>query len=491
MGLAMKRNWLASVSVVIALSGTVRADPPAKLPDPAPAGNPPVVLPDIFGSIQPPADQAVTGDKKPADAPKPASPAVPVPQAGAANCNSQANNQPCKPDLTDYHTGPCEQIWLSASYLLWKIPSAPDQAILATDGNGNVLLGGDRIDYGTFNGIRVEGGAWFNCQHTIGLELGGFITDEKSRLFGVSSDANGIPTIIRPIIDPLPQPNRPSNDPARFVALTGATRGSLTVATSAQLAGAEANIIRNVASNPTWSLNVLAGFRYFDLDEDLSITQNTAVINPNDRLFFPDLANPDANGNVQSIPIASAVALQDRFHTRNQFYGGQIGGRAEFQRGIWFGTVTGKLALGPNHQVADLTGQSTGIVNGVAQTVNSGFLVAGDQPPRVDPGPPPRTITADANGGRAVTNWFVVMPEVGAHVGCQLSRNWRVYIGYNFLYLNNVVRPGDLVNTTVNSRFIPTSQAFQTFSGPNQPQLLVRRDDFWVHGVELGVQLKY
>src|SRR5262249_23634466 len=159
---------------------------------------------------------------------------------------ANANQQPEKPSLEDYHAGPCEHLWVSVSYLIWKIPNAPRQQPLATDAVGNTILGGDTINYGTFSGIRLQGGMCLDCRHIYGIELGGFISEKQSRSSAVASDAAGNPVIIRPFIDALT--GLPSTDPVRFVSIPGLSSGSLEVSSSARVDGAEANIIRNVVA---------------------------------------------------------------------------------------------------------------------------------------------------------------------------------------------------------------------------------------------------
>src|SRR5262249_14650018 len=162
------------------------------------------------------------------------------------------------------------------------------------------------------------------------------------------------------------------------------------------------------------TVDVGFGFRYLDLDEDLTIDQATQALRGNLALG--------------GTPVPG-VFLEDRFNTRNQFYGGQITTRGEYRFGVVFLGVVSKLAVGPNHETVDISGFSRG--GGV--TLPGGLLAVG--------GP-----TTGGNIGRDSTNRFVVMPEVGAHLGCQLTSHVRVSAGYHFLYVNDVVRPGSQID---------------------------------------------
>ena len=54
------------------------------------------------------------------------------------------------------------------------------------------------------------------------------------------------------------------------------------------------------------------------------------------------------------------------------------------------------------------------------------------------------------------------------------------------------VRPGDQVNRTVNPNFVPVSQQFGTLTGTAlQPAPSFQRTDFWVQGINLGLEFRY
>ena len=62
----------------------------------------------------------------------------------------------------------------------------------------------------------------------------------------------------------------------------------------------------------------------------------------------------------------------------------------------------------------------------------------------------------------------------------------RVFVGYDFLYLSDVVRAGDQVNLAVN----PNPLRGVT-GGPAQPVFIVRPSDFWAQGVNFGLEFRY
>jgi hypothetical protein len=137
-----------------------------------------------------------------------------------------------------------------------------------------------------------------------------------------------------------------------------------------------------------------------------------------------------------------------------------------------FVNVLSKVALGPNHEVVTINGLTRDPTSTVG--VASGLLAL-----------------AGANAGRQTTNRFVVVPEVGAQVGCQVTGHVRMSVGYQFLYVNDVARPGAQIDPAVNLRFVPLSRSFGSQSGPTTPQVTLGRNDFFAHGIRFGVEVSY
>jgi hypothetical protein len=164
----------------------------------------------------------------------------------------------------------------------------------------------------------------------------------------------------------------------------------------------------------------------------------------------------------------------DQFQTRNRVYGGQIGSRFEFYKDSWFIAAITKVALGPNQQSLDITGNTTVPLTGGLPPPTGGFLAL-----------------KGANIGTHSTNWFVIVPQVNIQLGYQLSDHVLFHVGYDFLYINNVARPGNAVNSNINPTLLPTSSTFGAIPGQPQPLVPLNKEDFWAHGVEFGVELRF
>jgi hypothetical protein len=352
--------------------------------------------------------------------------------------------------------------------MLWIKP-APLPPVLAAGAGGQVLIGGTDRQYGGFDGVLLSGGMRPGPQQPVGFEMSGFWTSKQSSTTAVASNADGVPLIARPFFNP--QLAGLGGQDAILVSSPGRFAGSLTVETGAQIAGAEANLLLNLAHASTWTTRVVLGFRYFDLDETLIVTQVTRGLGTNTIPFFnnPNSAVPS------TVP---SVTITDRFRTRNQFYGGQTGLETERRIGPVLFDGGLKVGFGPVHQVTEVTGETLG-PNGTGGS--GGVLAVGAIP--------------QGNVGRTTTNRFAVLSDVYGMLGVQLEKRLRVRVGYQFLYLNSVARPGHQVVTVIDPRLIPVSASFGgripagTLQTP--PQTPFDRDDFFAHGVRFLLEFDF
>jgi hypothetical protein len=68
-----------------------------------------------------------------------------------------------------------------------------------------------------------------------------------------------------------------------------------------------------------------------------------------------------------------------------------------------------------------------------------------------------------------------------------------VFAGYEILYWNRVVRPGDQIDHNVNlsQNAVLDPKGVGTLVGPAQPAPLFNRSDFWAQGINLGLEYRY
>lgn len=360
------------------------------------------------------------------------------------------------------------RVWLDGEYLLWWLKPAPVGVPLVTTGpltnpiaagsgilgqQGTQVLAGDQnLNQGPYSGFRI-GGGWMNCSDTFGVDGSFFYLTQRGTSFGFASDDGGNPVLSRPIVDA-----RNGNETVLFVSAPNAFNGSLNIASTTNLYGFDANMLlpmlRSTSEDDVVThLTGLAGFRYVNLRDGLTISQSSAVIG-NGISFF----------NSQPLTAGSDIAITDTFRTVNQFYGGQVG----MQGGIswWRFTLNGtaKVALGTMREEAKIGGSTTAL----DPTIGLNSTTAGG------------LYALPSNSGSFTRNVITVVPEGNLSFSVEITSQIRLMMGYTILYFSNVARPGDLLNRSVDRTKIPSSQAFNpTVPGPSQPSFSWSGTDFW------------
>ncbi|HJZ55103.1 MAG TPA: BBP7 family outer membrane beta-barrel protein, partial [Gemmataceae bacterium] len=166
--------------------------------------------------------------------------------------------------------------------------------------------------------------------------------------------------------------------------------------------------------------------------------------------------------------------LHDRFATANRFYGGVLGARANAQYQAFTLSVTGKIGLGTVHEEVRIDGSSTLVGPYPApQVTGGGFYSVG------------------ANAGKFERDKFAVVPELGVNLSVQLTTCLTCTLGYNYIYINEVLRPGDQLNARINSTLIPTGQNYGARFGPPSPGLPFNGSNYWAQGFNVGFAIGY
>ena len=258
-------------------------------------------------------------------------------------------------------------------------------------------------------------------------------------------------------------PNVGFGPSAEVVAGPGVATGTVTATMKSTVWGTEANYRRFLAGNGCSRLDLLVGYRYLDVREDLSITESFARI-------------PGSDFSVGGPAVLGFVS--DRFRTENHFHGGQVGLAGSVQRGRWSVDSRATVALGTVFQSAEISGSQTlTLANGAVQTTPGGLLAV--------PG---------ANIGRFSQTKFGVVPEVGVNLGYQLTSHMKVFVGYNFLYLSSAVRPGGVIDQNLDAARVPNLLA----PGSGAPQMGMARpmpqlntSGYFVQGISFGLVYKW
>src|SRR5262245_33964567 len=82
------------------------------------------------------------------------------------------------------------------------------------------------------------------------------------------------------------------------------------------------NIRHCRCSGSDWKGMGFAGYRFLNLEEEVSIQENILVVGTSPRVAIPD-------------PVGTTIVVRDTFEVENQFNGGQVGVTYERRRGRW------------------------------------------------------------------------------------------------------------------------------------------------------------
>jgi hypothetical protein len=469
-------------------------------------------------------------------------PATALPPPAPESVNPALAAPPCQDD-------PAGRFWGGAEYLLWwtkaspapplvitgptpvvtapgaltaPIPTAPGFIGLLTVpeattslnlGSGGVPLNHDMLDE-VRSGGRFTLGGWLDSRRTFGVEGSYFFLSSRSSAFETGS--KGTPDLVTPFIDAttgreagyvIAQPFTSSTSsvfvnttPGVFVHLqdttsTDAFTGRTTITASSRLQGAEANAV--------WGpdflgkrVQLLAGFRWAQLDEGLSIVSSVGHDSTSTTTFEPALGLP--TGSIPVLNNSSSLTTRwDQFDVRNNFYGAQLGLRGGYEWKRLSILAGAKAALGTMNQTVTINGASqfstTTTVTPTQQTLLAGIPL---QTATGDPNVTTTTTGHSAGGlfaqptniGHYTRNVFAVVPEADFKVGYQVTDHLRATVGYSFLFMSSVVRPGDQIDRVIN----PSQLTSPPVNGaPFRPLFQLKSTDYWAQGVDFGLEFRF
>ena len=323
-------------------------------------------------------------------------------------------------EYSNYH------FWATAQYLQWHLPSGHVRNVTAINERADLLrpLGGV-ADFAFQNTTVLPGtpisatpitrgcvwmaafgwtppatGAWKRATSPSKKRSSGANAEQQTdinvntpffTLFSVPNPSGGSPTTT----------TVPSTLPATLVI-------DLHADTSSSLWGTEANVHCHRVFFGTASVDLLAGFRYLNLEEDLSVSDSISL-SPTGPL--------NAGGTTILIPPTSFQTF-DSYNVRNQYYGARSGAEFEWYEGRVFVNGSAKIAVGDMHQEVDINGY----------TITPSGQVAGG------------LLTQEADIGQHTRDRVAFVPELTLGIGYQVTPHIRVYVGYDGLDIRRVAR---------------------------------------------------
>jgi hypothetical protein len=397
--------------------------------------------------------------------PAPANAAPPKPSSNPLD-GDPPPDEGRKPTVS-FHRTPDECFWFKAGYIGALIPPMRlgGGPLLTTGTSGilfqpstSVLFGDRNVDFNLFSGIRLEGGLFLDRENRFSLDLSGFLLFPNTESFYIASDNKGNPRILRPIF------NVDTNKEGGFLrSQPGSIAGLVAIDNRSDMGGIELNARYHSYIGERLHADVLFGFRYLRLGEQLRIQDQITPLRNNFLTFQGTFVN-----------APNSLADDDSFHTVNQFFGPQIGGRLAWEYGPFTPEGFVKLALGGSEERTTINGSTTKITPAGNQTVPGGILAV------------------PSNMGNHSRTVMGIVPELGLNLGVELTQHVRLNLGYSLLLWNHVVRPGSQYDRSVNPNQVPGSPTFGAASNaPFSPTYRFNDEFFWTHTFNIGVDIHY
>jgi hypothetical protein len=324
-----------------------------------------------------------------------------------------------------------------------------------------VLLGNHDIGSGGHWGGRFTFGGWIDDRRQIAAEGSYFILGNHTTVRTASSNGQpGSPILAVPFID------ADAMAESTFVlAQPGSFAGGAALSLTSRLQGADLLCAVTACEGSRWHVQVLAGFRYLDLTENLTYATASTGLSGSNTDFVLNTA--------------------DQFNMRNQFYGFNFGARADYRIGRLTVCASASLALGDMAQTGDFNGLAvTNFFNAPSGGPFTGV------PTQVLPGS--GTFVQPSNLGSVNRDQIAVAPEVSVKICYQLTQRMRLFAGYDFLYLSNVLRPGEQIDRNINvAQTVQGAIAGIAAAPGTRPAVSLIGSDFWAQGVNLGLEFRY
>lgn len=340
--------------------------------------------------------------------------------------------------------------------LSWRFNDSPVPFPIVTDGlygeaGTTLLLGNEPLSTGSHRGARLSVGHAFDDR--FGIEGNVFGLQSRNAAAGVASSGEiGSIDLILPYIDAAT-----GEEAGSELSQSQIYRGSAREDVQDRLRGAELDLRWSFAAGGSWGLDLLGGVRHLDFRERWTLFTESPYL----PAFAPDVWQ-----------------TTDRFDSRNRFYGVQAGLRANVEAGRFAAAATLKLAAGTMRQSTRVDGFL--VTNdftsfGDAQTFVGGYFA---QP---------------SNIGTHSRNRFAMVPQAALDLGYRITDSATLSLGYDFMQVGKVLRPGNQVGRTINTTQSTsfTEEPSPTPSGPLQPDFRYRDSSLRVQGVNLRFSLTF
>ncbi|HEX5102900.1 MAG TPA: BBP7 family outer membrane beta-barrel protein [Pirellulaceae bacterium] len=347
-------------------------------------------------------------------------------------------------------------LWGSAEFLMWWGKGSHLPPLVTTNPQGTLQADAGRLDNPTTTvlfgnelvgeelqyGARLTFGLWLDPEHNV--SAGGRVYGLGGDQEGFFANSAGDPILARPFFNALL-----GQQDALLVAFPGVVQGSITANYETDnFIGSEAFMTIMMERDCRRRVDLLLGYHFLRMDDSLTINSTSTVT--------------EVGGN---LPQGTTFNLTDIFRTQNEFHGGEIGFKGRMANGCWSLDGLAKVSLGAQRQQVAINGfGDVTIPPGGPVPLNGGFLAL------------------PTNIGTFERTRFVIIPEATLNLTYHFSPCLSAHVGYNIIWLSEAVTSGDQIDLALN-----LSQQAGPLVGPARPAVLFHERDYWVQGINLGV----
>lgn len=401
-----------------------------------------------------------------------------------------------------------------AEYLLWKIRNSelpqlqltvPFSASNLDQLQPNITVPGGDVDHAARTGGRITLGYWCDLDHYFGVEASYFQLENRQDPFFQNQLQNTpLNVVIQQNVQEVVQNGGVTTTTLNQIPLTVTLPALLTVTANGRVGptdffGTEISGRSTRAYFGPAVFDLLGGFRFINLDENLALSQTVSIQTANPTTVTTNgLAFVNNNGIFNTtvvgnnvVPVGAPITIpqpinglstlatstsNNQITTYNRFYGANLGASFECwcSSRIFFNGY-GKIAVGAMTQQATLVNFTTTSALGAAPITTAGGTFS------------PLLGTLSHSRTR-----YAFVPEFNLNVGIQLTTRCRATLGYNLMYLTSVVRPGNQI-------IFGDSNTALTISGTSQPggvaisqpTFRYQDTDFYAQGLVGGLEFRY
>lgn len=320
------------------------------------------------------------------------------------------------------HSGIFAGGWIGAEWLHWHLDGSKLPP-LVTDGSVNtarnevarlddpgtrILSGNEIVNDDWRDGYRLFGGIWLDCCHCCGI--GGDYFNTGNDDYDFTSHPNAFRIVGRPFFN-----TELGHDDVEFVSIPNELDGTAHVHSSDNLQGAGLTLNHCLwqCCDPCCNENssqvaLLGGYRFYQYDSNLSITENLTVLPGTQTLLVP----------------GTTILVQDSFRVKNEFNGGEIGVQGTAKHCWWWLDGMAKLAIGEEDRTVTINGQTvTTVPNAGTSTAAGGLLTA-----------------EPTNIGQYHDSSVAVIPEFRLGAGAMVTCHCALHVGYDVIVWSDLTR---------------------------------------------------